>query len=209
MQFFCSVKFHVVCTCDTICLLTNRKMIKIATLIDWLIDWLIYILYWVDIWLLTSLSVSLQYLSESCFENDNNLLLPNSWVVLFIIYPTFYSLKILCTQPLFSSVPPPPLDAVFFMPNSYLIQFEPNSTFFFNEHYHISMFAIVLVFWHGTLKPTSKFSCRTCAVNSIRTIISAITAAILDTSRLTVLQNINITQCVLSLRNWIKHWSLC
>jgi hypothetical protein len=35
---FCSVKFHVVCTCsffgDTICLLTNRKMIKIVILID-------------------------------------------------------------------------------------------------------------------------------------------------------------------------------
>jgi hypothetical protein len=35
---FCSLKFHVVCTCtflgDIICLLTNRKMIKIVTLID-------------------------------------------------------------------------------------------------------------------------------------------------------------------------------
>jgi hypothetical protein len=35
---FCSVKFHVVYTCtffgDTICLLTNRKMIKIVTYID-------------------------------------------------------------------------------------------------------------------------------------------------------------------------------
>jgi hypothetical protein len=35
---FCSLKFHVVCTCtflgDTICLLTNRKIIKIVTLID-------------------------------------------------------------------------------------------------------------------------------------------------------------------------------
>jgi hypothetical protein len=35
---FCSLKFHVVCTCtffgDTICFLTNRKMIKIVTLID-------------------------------------------------------------------------------------------------------------------------------------------------------------------------------
>jgi hypothetical protein len=37
-EIFCSLKFHVVCTCtffgDTICLLTNRKMIKIVTLID-------------------------------------------------------------------------------------------------------------------------------------------------------------------------------
>jgi hypothetical protein len=35
---FCSLKFHIVCTCtffgDTICLLTNWKMIKIVTLID-------------------------------------------------------------------------------------------------------------------------------------------------------------------------------
>ena len=35
---FCSLKFHVVCTCtffgDTICLLRNRKMIKIVSLID-------------------------------------------------------------------------------------------------------------------------------------------------------------------------------
>jgi hypothetical protein len=35
---FCSLKFHNVCTCsffgDTICLLTNRKMVKIVTLID-------------------------------------------------------------------------------------------------------------------------------------------------------------------------------
>jgi hypothetical protein len=35
---FCSLKFHVVCTCtffgDTFCLPTNRKMIKIVTLID-------------------------------------------------------------------------------------------------------------------------------------------------------------------------------
>jgi hypothetical protein len=35
---FCSLKFHIVCTCnffgDNICLLTNRKMIKIVTLID-------------------------------------------------------------------------------------------------------------------------------------------------------------------------------
>jgi hypothetical protein len=37
-KFFCSLKFHVICTCtffgDTICLPTNRKMIKIVTLID-------------------------------------------------------------------------------------------------------------------------------------------------------------------------------
>ena len=35
---FCGLKFHIVCTCtfigDTICLLTNQKMIKTVTLID-------------------------------------------------------------------------------------------------------------------------------------------------------------------------------
>jgi hypothetical protein len=35
---FCSLRFHVVFTCtffgDTVCLLTNRKMVKIVTLID-------------------------------------------------------------------------------------------------------------------------------------------------------------------------------
>jgi hypothetical protein len=54
----------------------------------------------IDTWLLTLL-FSLQYLSESCFGNDNKFLLPNPWDVLFFIYPTltFYSLKILFTQP--------------------------------------------------------------------------------------------------------------
>jgi hypothetical protein len=50
-------------------------------------------------WLLLKLLFSLQYFSESCFGNDNKFLLPNPWVVLFFIYPTFYSLKILFTQP--------------------------------------------------------------------------------------------------------------
>jgi hypothetical protein len=67
---------------DTICLLTNRKIIKMVTLIDWFT-------YCIDIWLLL---FSLQYLSESCFGNDNKFLLPNPGVVLFFIYPTFYSL---------------------------------------------------------------------------------------------------------------------
>ena len=65
-------------------------------------DWFTYC---IDIWLLTLL-FSLQYLSESRFGNDNKFLLPNPWVVLFFIYPTFYLLKILFTQPfwLFSSI---------------------------------------------------------------------------------------------------------
>jgi hypothetical protein len=85
---FCSLKFHVVCTCtffgDTICLLTNPENGQ-----DIDSDWFTYC---IDIWLLTLL-FSLQYLSESCFGNDNTFLSPNPWVVLFFIYPTFYSLR--------------------------------------------------------------------------------------------------------------------
>jgi hypothetical protein len=39
------------------------------------------------------------YLSESCFGNANKFLLPKHGVVLFLIYRTLYSLKILFTQP--------------------------------------------------------------------------------------------------------------
>jgi hypothetical protein len=91
---FCNLKFHVLCTCtffgDSICLLTNRKMLKIAGESDWFI-------YCIDMWLLTLL-FSLQYLSESCFGNDK-FLLPNPWVVLFFNFPTFSSHKSLFTQP--------------------------------------------------------------------------------------------------------------
>jgi hypothetical protein len=62
--------------------------------------------YWIDLWLLTLL-FSLQYLSESCFGNDNTFSLPNPWVVLFFIYPTFYSLEILFTQPFSLRCHPP------------------------------------------------------------------------------------------------------
>jgi hypothetical protein len=68
-------------------------------------DWFTYC---IDIWLLTLL-FSLQYFGESCFRNDNKFLLPNPWVVkLFFIYPTFYSLKILFTQPFSLPCQPPP-----------------------------------------------------------------------------------------------------
>jgi hypothetical protein len=63
--------------------------------------------YCIDKWLL-KLLFSLQYLSESCFGNDNKFLWPNPWVVLFFIYPTFYSLKILFTQPFSLRCHPPP-----------------------------------------------------------------------------------------------------
>jgi hypothetical protein len=64
VQFSAVLKFHVVCTCnffgDTICHLTNPKMIKIVTLIELLI----YIQYCIEMGLLTLL-FSHQYLSES------------------------------------------------------------------------------------------------------------------------------------------------
>jgi hypothetical protein len=50
---------------------------------------LIYIIYCIDlhiIWLLPLL-FSLQYLSESCFGNDNKSLSPNPWIVLFFHFP--------------------------------------------------------------------------------------------------------------------------
>jgi hypothetical protein len=98
---FCSLMFHVVCTCiffgDTVCLVTNRKMIKTVT------DWFTYC---IDIWLLILL-YSLQYLSESCFGNDSTFLFPNfEWFC--FSFPTFYSLKILFTQPFSLRCRPPP-----------------------------------------------------------------------------------------------------
>jgi hypothetical protein len=65
------------------------------------------IMYAHTVWLLTLL-FSLRYLSESCFGNDNKFLSPNPRVVLFFIYPTFYSLKMLFTQPFSLRCPPPP-----------------------------------------------------------------------------------------------------
>jgi hypothetical protein len=67
-------------------------------------DWFTYCS---DKWLLTLLFIQ-QYFIESCFEIDNKFLLPNPWVVLFFIYPTFYLLKILFTQPFSLLCHPPP-----------------------------------------------------------------------------------------------------
>jgi hypothetical protein len=102
-EIFCSLKFHVVCTCtffgNTICFV---KMIKIVTLID------SHIVLTNDCW-------------RHCFSVNNILtvshvfemtihfyLIPNPWVVLFFIYPTFYLLKILFTQPFSLRCHPPP-----------------------------------------------------------------------------------------------------
>jgi hypothetical protein len=61
--------------------------------------------------MLLTLPFGLQYLSESCFGNDINFLLPNPSVVLFC----FSFTKVLLTQnfvypTLFSSVPPPAIN---------------------------------------------------------------------------------------------------
>jgi hypothetical protein len=114
-DIFCSLKFHVVCTYtlfgDTICLPTNGEIIKIVTLIDshivltydcWHVAIFDILPYW---WLLL---LSFQYFGESCFGNDNTFLSPNPWVVFFFIYSTFYSLKILFTQPFSLRCHPPP-----------------------------------------------------------------------------------------------------
>jgi hypothetical protein len=76
---FCSLKFHVVCTCtfygDIICLLTNRKMIKIVTLID------SHIVLTYDCWhwhCFIVFNISVSHGSEMTI-----ILLPNPWVVLF------------------------------------------------------------------------------------------------------------------------------
>jgi hypothetical protein len=88
---FCSLNFHVVCTCsffgDTICVLTNRKMIKIATLID--------------------LHIVLTYECWHCF------LVFNIWVIhaLELTIDFYYpSLSYFVYRTLFSSVPTPAID---------------------------------------------------------------------------------------------------
>jgi hypothetical protein len=109
-ESFCNLKFHIVCTCsffvDTIALPTNRKIVKIVTLITVYRNALIdsHIAFTYDCW--------------HCFQSPifqwvvlwkwQYFLLPNPWVVLFFIYPTFYSLKILFTQPFSLRCHPPP-----------------------------------------------------------------------------------------------------
>jgi hypothetical protein len=73
---FCSVRCHVVCTCtlfgDTICLLTNRKMIKIVTLID------LHIVLTYDCW---HCFLVFSFWASQSFGNDNKLSLPNPILV--------------------------------------------------------------------------------------------------------------------------------
>jgi hypothetical protein len=79
-ESFCSLKFHIVCTCtffvDTICLPTNRKMVKIVTLITVYRNALIdsHIAFTYDCWHCFSVS----NISVSCaFE-----------MTIFFYYPT-------------------------------------------------------------------------------------------------------------------------
>jgi hypothetical protein len=103
---FCNLKFHVVCTCtffgDTICLLTNRKMIKI-TLID------LHIVLTYDCFLVFNISVSralemtLNFyyptLELFCLSFTHSYDLPNLLLTQNFVYPT-----------LFSSAPPPAIN---------------------------------------------------------------------------------------------------
>jgi hypothetical protein len=75
---------HMYFLWSTICLLRNRKMIKMVTLIH------LHIVF---------------YFKSSCFGNDNKFLLPIPWVVLFFTYPTFYSKFCLPNPFLFGTTP--------------------------------------------------------------------------------------------------------
>jgi hypothetical protein len=102
---FCSLKFHVVCTCtffgDTICRLTNRKMTKIVTLIDSHIvltyDWWHCFLVF-NIWVSRTLEMTIKFITQplSCFVFH----LPN--LLLLHLH------KILFTQPFSLRHYPPP-----------------------------------------------------------------------------------------------------
>jgi hypothetical protein len=100
---FCSLKFHVVCTCtffgDTVCLLTKSENDQ-----DSDSDWLTYC---IDIWLLTLL-LSLRYLSESCFGNDNRFLVQYptlEWFCFSFIQPFTHSKFCLPNPFLFGATP--------------------------------------------------------------------------------------------------------
>ena len=101
---FCTLKFHVVFSFSVVSfsfMLTNRKMIKIVTRIDLHIACILTY----DCWLSAFQSSIFEWVM---FGDDNKFLIPNLWlcVVLFSIYPNFYSLKILLPNPfLFGASP--------------------------------------------------------------------------------------------------------
>jgi hypothetical protein len=94
---FSSLKFRVGCTCtffgDTICLMTNRKMMKIETLIDlhivltyWLSHWFLVLF---DIWVSHALEMTINFyyptLELFCFSLPSVLFIQN------FVYPTHSS----------------------------------------------------------------------------------------------------------------------
>jgi hypothetical protein len=85
-------------------------MIKIVILITVYRNALIdsHILFTYDCWHI--LLLSLQYLSESCFGNDNIFILPNPWVVVFFHLPNLLLTQNFVYPTLFSSVPPPAIN---------------------------------------------------------------------------------------------------
>jgi hypothetical protein len=98
---FCSLKFHIVCTCNffghNICLLTNRKMIKIVTLIDLHIVltydcWHCFLVF--NIWASHALEMTINFYYPTL---TLELFLINLFLPQNVYYPT-----------LFSSVPTPP-----------------------------------------------------------------------------------------------------
>jgi hypothetical protein len=101
---FCSLKFHVVCTCtffgNNICLPTNRKMVKIVTLIDSHIVltydcWHCFLVSNISVSHALEMTISFYYptLELFCFSFTHLLLTQN-----FV------------NQTLFSSVPPPAIN---------------------------------------------------------------------------------------------------
>jgi hypothetical protein len=101
---FCSLKFHVVCTCtffgDTICLLTNRKMIKIVTLID------LNIVLTYDCWVLTYCFLVFNIWVSHAFEMTINFYYPTLELFCFSFTHPFTHSKFCLRNPfLFSATP--------------------------------------------------------------------------------------------------------
>jgi hypothetical protein len=106
-EIFCSLKFHVVCTCtffgDTICLLTKREMIKIVTLIDSHIV-LTYMTACWHCFLVSNISVS------HALEMTINFYYPTLELFSFSFTQPFAHSKFCLYLALFSSVPPPAIN---------------------------------------------------------------------------------------------------
>ena len=106
---FCSLKFHVVCTCtffgDAICLLSpdkseNDSNSDCFTILRSVLTY--------DCWQCFLVSI-FEWDCESTFGTDN-FLLPNLWVVLCFHLPNLLLTQNLVYPTLFSSVPPPAIN---------------------------------------------------------------------------------------------------